>query len=237
FVPAPRLDIVGHVAILARYSLLIVSNEYLQEVSICRSCSPASSSATTSHGSRCSIRTLRRPAGRPSGIACSAAPTTPARCSSRSSSSRSRRRRPRASGCSHRAFSIGSPITPARRSPRRPSGSIADRSRASRAECREHMAASVTDSGPRHRVVVVGGGFGGLQAVRKLRRAPVDVTLVDRQNYTLFQPLVYQVATGGLAPADIAAPLRSVFRRQRNVRVVLGTVTEFDLGRREVVVD
>ena len=97
------------------------------------------------------------------------------------------------------------------------------------------MAASVTESGPRHRVVVVGGGFGGLQAVR--RRAPVDVTLVDRQNYTLFQPLVYQVATGGLAPADIAAPLRSVFRRQRNVRVVLGNVTGFDVGRREVVVD
>lgn len=88
-----------------------------------------------------------------------------------------------------------------------------------------------------HRVVVVGGGFGGLQAVRKLRRAPVDVTVVDRQNYTLFQPLVYQVATGALSPAEIAAPLRVVFRRQGNVRVLLGEVTAFDLERREIVLD
>src|SRR5690349_14480528 len=92
-------------------------------------------------------------------------------------------------------------------------------------------------SGPRHRVVVVGGGFGGLQAVRKLRRAAVAVVLVDRQNYTLFQPLVYQVATGALSPAEIAAPLRSIFRRQRNVRVVLANVTGFDLEQREIVLD
>ena len=59
-----------------------------------------------------------------------------------------------------------------------------------------------------HRVVVVGGGFAGMQAVRGLRRAPVEVTLVDRQNFTLFQPLVYQVATGALSPAEIATPLR-----------------------------
>ena len=64
-------------------------------------------------------------------------------------------------------------------------------------------------SGSAHRVVVVGGGFAGLQAVRGLRRAPVEVTLVDRQNYTLFQPLVYQVATGALSPAEIAMPLRA----------------------------
>jgi NADH:ubiquinone reductase (H+-translocating) len=88
-----------------------------------------------------------------------------------------------------------------------------------------------------HRVVVVGGGFGGLQAVRKLRRTAVGVTLVDRQNYTLFQPLVYQVATGGLSPAEIAAPLRSVFRRQRNVEVLLAEVTGFDLERREIALD
>jgi NADH:ubiquinone reductase (H+-translocating) len=88
-----------------------------------------------------------------------------------------------------------------------------------------------------HRVVVVGGGFGGLQAVQGLRRVPVDVTLVDRQNYTLFQPLVYQVATGALSSAEIAAPLRMVFRRQRNVRVLLAEVTGFDLERREIVLD
>src|ERR687887_2601955 len=86
-----------------------------------------------------------------------------------------------------------------------------------------------------HRVVVVGGGFAGLQAVRGLRRAPVEVTLVDRQNFTLFQPLVYQVATGALSPAEIAAPLRAVFRRQRNTRVLLAEVTGVDLERREIV--
>jgi NADH:ubiquinone reductase (H+-translocating) len=85
-----------------------------------------------------------------------------------------------------------------------------------------------------HRVVVVGGGFGGLKAVRGLRRAPVEVTLVDRQNFTLFQPLVYQVATGALSPAEIAAPLRGVLRRQANARVVLAEATGFDLERREV---
>jgi NADH:quinone reductase (non-electrogenic) len=89
----------------------------------------------------------------------------------------------------------------------------------------------------RRRVVVVGGGFAGVQVVRGLRRAPVDVTLIDRQNFMLFQPLVYQVATGALSPAEIAVPLRSLFRRQRNARVVLGEVTGFDLDRNEVVVE
>jgi NADH dehydrogenase len=88
-----------------------------------------------------------------------------------------------------------------------------------------------------HRVVVVGGGFAGLQAVRGLREAPVEVTLVDRQNYTLFQPLVYQVATGALSPAEIAMPLRRIVRRQGNARVVLGEVGGFDLERREVLLD
>jgi NADH dehydrogenase len=91
--------------------------------------------------------------------------------------------------------------------------------------------------GSAHRVVIVGGGFAGLQAVRGLRRAPVEVTLVDRQNYSLFQPLVYQVATGALSPAEIAVPLRSIFRRQRNTRVVLAEVTGVDMERREVVLD
>ena len=89
----------------------------------------------------------------------------------------------------------------------------------------------------RQRVVVVGGGFGGLQTVRRLRGAAVDVTLVDRQNFHLFQPLAYQVATGALAAAEVAAPLRAVFRRQPNTRVVLAEVSGFDLERRQVVLD
>ena len=89
----------------------------------------------------------------------------------------------------------------------------------------------------RHHVVVVGGGFAGLQAVRGLRRAPVQVTLIDRQNFTLFQPLVYQVATGALSPAEIAVPHRALLRRQANASVVLGEVVGFDLERRRVIVD
>jgi NADH dehydrogenase len=73
-----------------------------------------------------------------------------------------------------------------------------------------------------------------MRAVRGLRRAPVDVSLVDRQNYSLFQPLVYQVATGALAAAEVAAPLRWIFRRQRNVRVMLAEATGFDLEARRV---
>jgi NADH dehydrogenase len=87
----------------------------------------------------------------------------------------------------------------------------------------------------RQRVVVVGGGFGGLQAVRKLNRAAVDITLVDRQNFHLFQPLAYQVATGALSATEIATPLRVVLKRQANARVVLAEVAGFDLERRQVV--
>jgi NADH dehydrogenase len=86
-----------------------------------------------------------------------------------------------------------------------------------------------------HRVVIVGGGFGGLYAAKSLRGLPFDVTLLDRRNYHLFQPLLYQVATGGLSPANIAAPLRSVFRRQRNCRVLLGEVVDFDLANNGLV--
>jgi NADH:ubiquinone reductase (H+-translocating) len=86
-----------------------------------------------------------------------------------------------------------------------------------------------------HRVVIVGGGFGGLQAALGLRRAPVEITLVDRRNFHLFQPLTYQVATGALSPGEVAYPLRAVFRRDRNVRVLLAEVAQFDLERRAVV--
>jgi NADH dehydrogenase len=86
------------------------------------------------------------------------------------------------------------------------------------------------------KVVVVGGGFGGLLAVRGLRRADVEVTLVDRQNFFLFQPLAYQVATGSLSSAEVAVPLRQILRRQHNATVVLGEVDGFDLQARRVSV-
>ena len=92
------------------------------------------------------------------------------------------------------------------------------------------MGASASEGARRDRVVVVGGGFAGLQAVCALRRTPVDVTLVDRQNFHLFQPLAYQVATGALSAAEVAVPLRGVLKRQANARVLLGEVTGFDLG-------
>jgi NADH dehydrogenase len=87
----------------------------------------------------------------------------------------------------------------------------------------------------RHRVVIVGGGFGGLQAARALRRAAVDVTLLDQRNFHLFQPLLYQVATAGLSPADIAAALRWILRRQQNVRVWLARVKGVDVHERRVL--
>jgi len=85
-----------------------------------------------------------------------------------------------------------------------------------------------------HRVVVVGGGFGGLRVVAGLRGAPVEVTLVDRRNFHLFQPLTYQVATGALSPGEITYPLRAIFKRQRNVRVLLAEVRDVDLEARVV---
>jgi len=86
-----------------------------------------------------------------------------------------------------------------------------------------------------HRVVIIGGGFGGLSAARRLKYVPVDVTLIDRSNYHLFQPLLYQVATGALSPANIASPLRTILKRQRNARVLLAEATGIDAGNRRVV--
>jgi NADH dehydrogenase len=87
----------------------------------------------------------------------------------------------------------------------------------------------------RRHVVIVGGGFGGLAVAKKLRRAPVHVTLIDRSNHYLFQPLLYQVAMAGLAPAEIAVPIRSVLQRQDNTRVLLAEVTSVDLSARRVL--
>src|SRR5271154_6416677 len=88
------------------------------------------------------------------------------------------------------------------------------------------------------RVVIVGGGFGGLYAAKALRHAPVKVTLVDRRNFHLFQPLLYQVATGSLSPGEIAAPLRAILRRQKNARVLLGDAVDLDAeGRRVILSD
>ena len=90
----------------------------------------------------------------------------------------------------------------------------------------------------RHRIVIIGGGFGGLRAARALKSAPVDVTLIDRRNYHLFQPLLYQVATGSLSPGQIAAPIRGVLSRQKNTRVLMGDVVDIDpLAKRVVLAD
>src|SRR5438128_7547179 len=90
----------------------------------------------------------------------------------------------------------------------------------------------------KHRVVILGGGFGGLAAAQKLKRAPVEVTLVDRRNFHLFQPLLYQVATGSLSPGEIAAPLRGVLGRQKNTRVLLGDVQDIDpVSKRVLLAD
>jgi NADH dehydrogenase len=88
---------------------------------------------------------------------------------------------------------------------------------------------------PRAHIVIVGGGFGGLTAALALRNVPVRVTLIDRRNYHLFQPLLYQVATAGLSPADIASPIRGILRKQRNTTVLLGKVTGIDVAGKAVL--
>jgi NADH dehydrogenase len=87
----------------------------------------------------------------------------------------------------------------------------------------------------KHRVIILGGGFGGLSAALKLKRAPVAVTLIDRRNFHLFQPLMYQVATGSLSPGEIAAPLRSVLSKQKNTQVLLGEAVDVDPDAKRVI--
>src|SRR3954466_12462512 len=88
------------------------------------------------------------------------------------------------------------------------------------------------------KVIIIGGGFGGLFAAQALKSAPVDVTLIDRRNYHLFQPLLYQVATGSLSPGEVAAPLRGILGRQRNTRVLLGQMVDLDpKGKRVLLAD
>jgi NADH dehydrogenase len=87
---------------------------------------------------------------------------------------------------------------------------------------------------PRHRVLILGGGFGGLKAAQRLKRVPVEVTLIDRRNFHLFQPLMYQVATGSLSPGEIAAPLRGVLSHQKNAQVLLGEAVDIDPDAKRV---
>lgn len=89
--------------------------------------------------------------------------------------------------------------------------------------------------GQKQRVCVIGGGFGGLYAAQSLKKSDVEITLIDRRNFHLFQPLLYQVATGGLSPGDISCPLRFVFRGQDNVRVILGDVIGFDVPNKKII--
>lgn len=102
---------------------------------------------------------------------------------------------------------------------------------------RLRLASDHAGVGPRPRVVIVGAGFGGLTVAKMLAETSVDVTLIDRENHHLFQPLLYQVATAGLSPADIAWPIRSLVRRQKNTRVLLGEVTGIDKARKRVLLN
>jgi NADH dehydrogenase len=98
----------------------------------------------------------------------------------------------------------------------------------------ENRASKRMDSSTPYRVVIVGAGFGGLNAAQSLASAPVSITVIDRKNHHTFQPLLYQVATAGLSPGEIAAPIRSILSRHKNVEVLMAEVTGFDLERRVV---
>jgi NADH dehydrogenase len=99
------------------------------------------------------------------------------------------------------------------------------------------MKGKMTNGKVTHRVVIVGAGFGGLNAAQSLARADAKITVIDRQNFHTFQPLLYQVATAGLSPGEIAEPIRSILRRQKNIEVLMAEVTGFDLERRVVQTD
>ena len=98
----------------------------------------------------------------------------------------------------------------------------------------EPLSSAAKTKGPRPHIVIVGGGFGGIYAARHLAKLPVDITVIDRENYHLFQPLLYQVATAALSAGDIASPIRSILRRFKNVRVVMGEVTGVDMEGKRV---
>lgn len=104
-------------------------------------------------------------------------------------------------------------------------------------ETRTEAAPAARPPARKPHVVIVGGGFGGLSVAKALAKAPFELTLIDRNNHHLFQPLLYQVATAALSPADIASPIRHVLSGQQNLKVVLGEVTGVDLARREVIAD
>ena len=96
------------------------------------------------------------------------------------------------------------------------------------------MVNAVKNQSP-HQVVIIGGGFGGLYTAKALSRVPVNVTLIDKRNFHLFQPLLYQVATGTLSPADISSPLRSVVNGNKNTKVLMGEVIDIDPEQRKVI--
>src|SRR5437763_7153762 len=87
----------------------------------------------------------------------------------------------------------------------------------------------------KRKVVILGGGFGGLYAARALKRADVEVTLIDRRNFHLFQPLLYQVATGALSPGEIASPIRGILHKQKNTRVLLGEAVDIEPAHKVVI--
>ena len=95
----------------------------------------------------------------------------------------------------------------------------------------------MTDQTEFHQVVIIGGGFGGLNAAKALRNAPVKITLIDKRNLHLFQPLLYQVATGGLSPADIASPIRAILRKNKNTRTIMAEVKDIDIESQKVYMD